>query len=140
LTLKHWGLVLFAFVSIIYIWPLLEKVYRKFRHHITLPFTFEQVMLAAALIPLTLFFFATQMHERYSHNAWLFIAAWSFSTRKYFPLALFSVCYFLNMERVLNFVYQLRELWVFDMRVIAALFAILIIYLINQMRLTRTTN
>ena len=91
------------------------------------------IFLTCGLIPLLFFFFNTQMHERYTHPALLFIFAFSYVNKKYIPMLLFSVAYFLNLEGVLHALYKGFGLMVnpilFSRSFIATIFAILILYM-----------
>ena len=137
LSLKWWGMSLFFITSFIYFLPVLKRMYAGIKKNLMLKISFEQLMLICCLIPLTSFFFFTEMHERYAHNAWLFIAAWSFTTKKYFPLILFSVSYFLNMESVLKFFHSDTTIIIWDLRAISLLYGTLIIYLLYQMNIKK---
>ena len=90
------------------------------------------------MIPLLFAFFNTQMHERYWHAAVLFLAAYGFLRRDYWPYVLVSVAYFLNLEGVLRFL-QLKKysVLIFDPRFVAGLFALAIVLgLIKLYRIT----
>jgi len=107
----------------------------------------EKIWLTAALIGLIFFFFNTQMHERYSHYAFIFITVYAFSKRHYIPYILFSIAYLLNLDAVLEWFhkddtqqYFIRKggelimmgepppIW-FRQNFIALLFAVTIVYL-----------
>jgi Gpi18-like mannosyltransferase len=129
MTLRKWGLLMMAVAMLITFYPSMKTVFNSFRKKIKKDLSFDQLMLVAALMPLAFFFFNTEMHERYSHNAWLFIAAWSFSNRNYIPLLLFSISYYLNMESVMSMLYTEGHLFFWSFPFIACLFAILLVYL-----------
>ncbi|MDB5283245.1 MAG: hypothetical protein JWO06_2320 [Bacteroidota bacterium] len=105
ITYKHWGLLIFATTSFFALYPLfaawLSKVFRRKEIMIDL----NNILGAFAIIPLVFFFFNTQMHERYCHPAFFFIAPFAFATRRYFLFVLMCIAYFGSMERVVDFFY-----------------------------------
>jgi len=103
LTYKQWGLLLFCFFSGIVLLPLAIQALKMIFQKQSLRFSPNQVLLTGALIPLFFFFFNTQMHERYTHPIFLFLGLYAFRTRNLVPYFLFSVAYFLNLEKVLRF-------------------------------------
>jgi Gpi18-like mannosyltransferase len=134
LTYKNWGLLVFFAVSFVTLFPLIKDVYsilvRKSKEKIS-P---EKIMLTAALLPLVFFFFNTEMHERYSHPAILFIAAYSLLTKRFLPYIFVSAAYLLNMEGVLKYL-QLHKYstLIFDPRFVALLFLITIVLLFDDL-------
>lgn len=142
-TYRVWGLLLFFGTSGLALLPLLLRALRHLRR--PSPVAADDstpdlalVLLSCGLIPLLFAFFNTQMHERYWHAAVLFLAAYGFLRRDYWPYVLVSVAYFLNLEGVLRFL-QLKKysVLIFDPRFVAALFALAIgLGLIKLYRLT----
>jgi Gpi18-like mannosyltransferase len=100
LTYHLWGLIYFFAASfLVLIIPFL-KTLSKMIYNTKVSVTLNEVLLIGALIPLIFFYFNTQMHERYSHPAFIFIAAFSLLNRKYYILIISSTAYFLNLEDV----------------------------------------
>jgi hypothetical protein len=136
LSYRNWGLLMFVTTSIIALTPLLIVMFQKKNDDIILfsnnQNTLNIVLLSCGLVPLLFFYFNTQMHERYSHSALLFIFAFSYINQNYIPLLLFSFAYFLNLEKALN-VFQLFEFaenqFLFSRSFIATIYAILIFYM-----------
>ena len=134
LSCKAAGLLLFSAALLLALWPLLVAVWRKIRGA-EAPVCQRQLWLACSLTAILFFFFNTQMHERYCHPAFLFLAAWSFSSRRFLPYLLFSLAYFLNMESVLQFLRLGNyHTLIFDPRFIAGLFFLLILVLFLESR------
>jgi hypothetical protein len=102
LSYKNWGLALFFATSLLALLPLLVNVFAVLLRKGT-QISIDKILLIGSLIPLLFFFFNTQMHERYSHPAIIFAAAYSIITKRFFPYILISVAYFLNMEGVLRY-------------------------------------
>lgn len=130
ITYKHWGLMLF-FISSFgalfhFIAPLWKSVVKKEVN----TFSFRELLISSALIPLVFFFFNTQMHERYSHPALIFLAAYALLYKRLFLLVLGSAAYFLNLEDLLQ-VMQTNNYGtlIFMARFIAGLYAVLILLL-----------
>jgi len=102
-TYKSWGLLAFFLSSIAALLPLflicISNIFDKGVHSIK---NLDLVFANAALITILFFFLNTQMHERYSHYALIFLAAYFAVTNNYFPFLLASFAYFLNMEGVLH--------------------------------------
>jgi hypothetical protein len=93
------------------------------------------ILLVGALIPLLFFFFNTQIHERYSHPAFLFIIAFSFLRKRYFLYIIFSIAYFLNLEKALRAFDLHYSTFIFGNRFIAGLYLITIIVLFRELML-----
>lgn len=97
-TYKQIGLVLFFASSFLALVPLLILLLRTARGQaVVVPR--QVIWLTAALVYLLFYFFNTQMHERYCHPALIFLAAYAFFTRDYWPFIFFSIAYFLTLER-----------------------------------------
>jgi Gpi18-like mannosyltransferase len=135
LSYKNWGLLMFFTSSFIALTPLLIISFRKRKDEVISYLnnqnTLNIIFLSCGLIPLLFFFCNTQMHERYSHPALLFIFAFSYVNKNYIPLLLFSFAYFFNLDGVLrefdlgiigNNLFRNRDF-------IAILYAILILYM-----------
>jgi len=103
LTLKSWGLILFFTMSLIALFPLLKNLLNKILKKESTMLSQYKIFIIAALIALIFFFFNTQMHERYSHPAILFLAIYALLYNRYLPYIVGSIAYFLNMEDVLKY-------------------------------------
>lgn len=130
MPLKKLGLILvvmsYAFVS----FPLVRLIFLKLKSKST-SFSFSQLISMFALCALTFFYFNTQMHERYSFPAFLFLAALSLVTGRWWLYGLFSVAYFLNNEKVLQaFTVYDYQSYIFDLRFSSAIFLFLILALV----------
>ena len=132
---KHWGLLLFAAGSALVLWPLLRLLVR-YRRPLT-PAHAVLVLLTCGLLPIVFCYFNTQMHERYWHAAVLFLAAYGFLTRDYWPYGLFSVAYLLNLETQLGATGKVYYVWIpFWPQLVALLFtAVLVLGLQRLYRL-----
>jgi Gpi18-like mannosyltransferase len=121
------GLGLFFLFSFISLLPLLFSVIRNARKENTRAGK-GMIALTCALICLLFFFFNTQMHERYCHPAFIFLAAYSLYSRRSFVFWLFALAYFLNMEGVLQFLKLPNyHTLIFHPAFVAGLFFILIV-------------
>jgi Gpi18-like mannosyltransferase len=80
---KSWGLLLFFTSSFLALWPLLKMVYCKLIRKAIESLSTEKIMLTSALVPLLFFFFNTQMHERYSHPALMFVITYSILSKDF---------------------------------------------------------
>jgi Gpi18-like mannosyltransferase len=130
LTYRQVGLLLFFFASLIAMLPALCYAFRVFTGRPCEPWPRTQVWLNAALLALVFYFFNTEMHERYAHPAFIFLTAYAFFKNRYGLYVLFSIAYFLSLERAL--------LWlklpnygtlIFDARFLSALFAVIMVWL-----------
>lgn len=130
LSYKTTGLILYGSSYLLITLPLIAAVSRKLFQKTTVSISREKIMLMCALVALCFFYFNTQMHERYSHPAFIFITAYSFYTKKYFPYCIFSMAYLLNMEKVLkNFQLNNYDTLLFNPQLVSALFLSVIVYL-----------
>lgn len=130
LTYKTWGLLMFCTASGIVLLPLAWRILQNFTGQAQYTVQAHTFMLAGALVWLSFFFFNTQMHERYSHPAFLFLAAYAFMRQRYLPYVLFSAAYFLNLEGILQYMDlpNYRTL-IFDTRFVAGLYLATILLL-----------
>jgi hypothetical protein len=99
---KSWGLLLFLSSSFMALIIPLVRVFKKLILGKSLNNSLNEILLLGAIIPLLFFFFNTQMHERYSHPAFIFITIYSLLNRKIHILVIPSIAYFLNLEDVLQ--------------------------------------
>lgn len=127
---KKVGFILFALSSLVAMLPLIISVIRNtFQQKLT-GINREQLWIACSLIALNFFFFNTEMHERYCHPAFLFTVAYTFSTKDFIPYILFSVMYFLHLEKVMKLLnLDNYNTFIFDPRLIAGLCLVLMGYL-----------
>lgn len=126
LSYKLIGLILFLIFSAISLFPLVIK---SIRIRISTDYSTdyqELVFLSAGVIALVFFFFNTQMHERYSHPALIFLFFYGVYRRKFMLFVIVCVAYFLNMEKVLRFYDIKYHTLIFETKFIASLFLILI--------------
>lgn len=131
LTYNKAGLLLFLIASTIVLFPLLKNFYQKVKQPETELVSKEKLWLMCTLIPLVFFYFNTQMHERYCHPAFIFLAAYSFYSRDFIPYVLMSVAYFLNLEEINKWLNLFNyDTLIFDSRFIAAIYGVLIVYLL----------
>jgi len=128
-TLKKWGLFLFFVTSFMAILPLAKDIYRVIIYKQKIKIQ-KNAFLAASLIPLLFFFFNTQMHERYSHSAIIFLAGYAILYNRIFPYLLASLAYFLNLEGVLKyFKFSSYETVIFNPVFVAIIYLIVILLL-----------
>ena len=133
-TYKQIGLWSFFIASFIILFPPLRHMLLTLSGKVKDAFPREKIWVSAALISLAFFFFNTQMHERYVHPAMIFITAYAFYRRSHGVYVIFSLAYFLNLERVLQWLdYPSYGILFFMPEFIAALFAVTITWLIIQL-------
>lgn len=132
LTYKQWGLLMFFGASFILLLPLVVRLVKNMmkREDARPLMSREQLWLYCALVIMLFFFLNTQMHERYVHPALIFVAAYSFYRRDYFPFVVLSVVYLLNLEGIMQAA-QLDKYstLIFMPEFQAGLYAVVIIYL-----------
>ncbi len=130
MSCKVVGLTLFFVSSFFALLPLLKSLVLKVAGKEKGLLEKDKIMLICALLYLLFFFFNTQMHERYSHPAFLFIIAHAFYKRKFLVYTLFSLAYFLSLESVMKWM-ELKNYHtaIFDPRVLALVYGIIIVYL-----------
>ncbi len=130
ITYQNWGLLMFALSSFVALFPLfvscISKFLKKSIYHPDMP----SLYIAFALISILFFYLNTQMHERFGHTAIIFVAAFSFSTKRYWPFIIICLAYFGNMEGILHFFeFPNQKLLIFEPRWVASLYLLLIISL-----------
>jgi Gpi18-like mannosyltransferase len=121
-TYKQWGLFLFCLSSSLVLGPLLIKTLKSGLGYLTSIEGKKLVMLSAAVISLSFFFFNTQMHERYSHPAMIFLFFYAAFSKQFGPYILVSIAYLLNMERILLYFTVPHHTVIFSPEFSAALF------------------
>ncbi len=131
LTYMQIGLLSFYAASFITLWPLLRHTILTLAGRTSALFPKEKLWFSAALIALVFYYFNTQMHERYCHPAFIFLTAYAFCNNRYGLYILFSIAYFLSLERVLQWLRLANyDTLIFEPRFIAVLFAIAIVWLL----------
>jgi hypothetical protein len=135
LSYKNWGLLLFFISAGIALLPMTIAIYKNFFLRKAILVDMAHILLVGALIPLLFFFFNTQMHERYPHPAFLFITAYSFFRKRYFLYIIFSMAYFLNLEKALRAFDLHYSAFIFGNRFIAGLYLITIIVIFRELML-----
>lgn len=127
LSYKTIGFSLFFILSAAVLFPLLLKmlitVMKKERQK-----SYEEIsFLCGGLIALLFFFCNTEMHERYSHPAMIFLFFYGLYKRNFLLYILASVAYFLNLEKILHFYGIAYHTLIFDRQFIASIFLLTII-------------
>lgn len=131
LTYKAWGLISMLLV-LIPIWGgLAWQLWRRPLKALYTPQMLRLVLLSATWTQLGVFFFATQMHERYAYPVLALLCLYLVLTKRWWPYLLVSVAYFLNLEEVMRrwpTILSQESLW-FDNRFIACvwLMALLVV-------------
>lgn len=134
LTAKKWGLLLFFLFSALVLLPLAFAAYRSYFEKMEFKKISELVLLTGGLITVVFFYFNTQMHERYVHNALLFFFIFGLLRNNYWLYFTCSVAYFLNLEKVLFlFPWQKHHTDLLNPRLIAWLYTAILLYGIYQL-------
>ena len=130
ISYKSWGLLAFLCLSFIALLPLLVQVYKSIIKGQPFNPSLEKLLIAASLVFLLFFYVNTQMHERYSHPALIFLAAYAIISGRIWPYLLASIAYFQNMEDVLHYL-QLHKYgtFIFNNEFIASLYLLAIMLL-----------
>jgi Gpi18-like mannosyltransferase len=129
LTYKQTGLILFFLVCATAMIPLLMDLYKKLRQQRSEGIDRVQTWCVAGITALAFFYFPTEMHERYSHPAFLFIMAYSVYQKDYFPYLLFSLAYFVNLECIIHAFWLSNDGFLFDTATVGGEYAIILAYL-----------
>ncbi|MEI7579205.1 MAG: hypothetical protein WCJ58_04160 [bacterium] len=120
----YWGFAMFFSSCGILLW----KTFTKLKNR---KFTLGQVYLIAALLNLFFFFFNTEMHERYSHPAMIFMAAFFVLDGSFLLSGLISFTYFLSLNILLRFfTFQAQIPLLVNHKFIAWLYLFILIYAI----------
>lgn len=129
LSYKTWGLLLFCLSSGLALTPLAVWAYKRlFKNGKNAFHQSPQILLIAALISLCFYFFNTEMHERYSHPALLFLGGYALYYKRYVSLSILTTAYFLNLEDCIHFLkLNNYKTVIFDPLFIAALYALAIV-------------
>jgi Gpi18-like mannosyltransferase len=141
ISYKKWGLLMFFLSSALALMPLAMKAFTSVKEKQKMNMDLSQFLIICSIIPINFFFFNTEMHERYSHPAILFLSAYAAYTQKYYLLIIGSLAYLLNLEGVLHYL-ELKnyKTLIFDRRFISALYFTLLIALYYQLFRSATSN
>jgi hypothetical protein len=138
ITLKTWGLVMYVTSLLLTLMPFINYFIAKAKGRIK-NISFFQILLMLSLSPLIFFFFNTQMHERYSFPAFLFLAAYSFISGNWIIYGAFSLAYFLNNDKLMQCITKMNyNASCFDFYNISLLFLSIIIILFLHLLYTIT--
>ncbi|HRH66017.1 MAG TPA: hypothetical protein PLU53_06955 [Bacteroidia bacterium] len=129
LTFKLWGLIMAMSALGLTLFPLLRAIILKWKKK-AVPVPMEAIFAMGSLSVMSFFYFNTQMHERYTFPAFLFIAAYCYFTRRWWIYALFSIAYFLNNEKALDFFHlNIKSSW-FDFSFASKIYLLVMLMLI----------
>jgi Gpi18-like mannosyltransferase len=133
-SMNRWGFLLFCFTSFFALFHLAKSYFLLIFKKIKLDFSLEKTLLSASLIPLIFFFFNTQMHERYSHPAFIFLVSYSILFRKFIPYITGSLAHFLSLEYIhRHYNLGIYDYFFFKTTFIACLYLFTIAYLFFQL-------
>jgi len=134
LSYKNWGSFLFFIASFVALFPLIKFAFKSIKTKISSQFPIEKLLIIGSLIPLLFFYLNTEMHERYSHPAFIFLITYCIIKKKPLLGIIASVAYFLNLEDILHFL-RLHNYGtlIFSRKFIASLYFITIILLFNDL-------
>lgn len=134
ISYNKWGLLMYTTAYTLALAPLLKITFGKIFNKSERSLSLEKLTLTGALIPVLFFFFNTQMHERYSHPAFIFIGLYALLTGSYGPYILFSIAYFLNMEKMMQyFEISNYETLIFNNKFLATLYFLSILWMIADL-------
>lgn len=130
ISYKSWGLIFFFIASFGALLHFIQPVWKGLMNKEAASYSFRNILISSALIPLVFFFFNTQMHERYSHPAFIFLAAYALMFKRIHLLIIGSFAYFLNLEDILQILRTNNyNTLIFVARFIAGLYFLLILLL-----------
>ncbi|MCC3159140.1 hypothetical protein LJ737_18000 [Hymenobacter sp. 15J16-1T3B] len=125
LSYRQWGLLAWLGGSALALAPVAWLAWQKLRRAAT--FTAAEaplVLLVGGLLPLVFCFFNTEMHERYWHPAVLFLGSYALLTRRWWPYALTSLAYWLNLQTMFRHYHHQPTWLVQHPQLVAGLFAL----------------
>jgi Gpi18-like mannosyltransferase len=102
LSLNKWGLILFLIFGFLALVPLMLHTLKRIRERRRTGMDLEDLAAAAALCCLVFFYVNTQMHERYSHPALIFLVLLAILRRSPWLALTGCLAYLLNLEAVLR--------------------------------------
>lgn len=127
-SLKTWGTLGFLLASLGAFYPFLKNfilsIWKKGEK-----IQLDKYLILAAIIPIIFFFFNTEMHERYTHISFIFLACYTCLYRRPWAYIIFSIAYFLNMEDVLQTYAIAHHTFIFQTECIASLYLLVMIFL-----------
>jgi Gpi18-like mannosyltransferase len=131
MTCNTWGKFFFFTMSFISLAPLLKALIESIKHKHVVQLPLEKLLLTCSIIPLLFFYFNTQMHERYSHPAFIFLITYCILKKQPLIAILGITAYFLNLEAVLRF-YELPnyKTFIFSPQFISSLYLLTIFLLL----------
>ena len=134
LSMNKWGLILFCGASVFALWHFVKSYFIWFFQKQKLEFSLEKTLLSAAIIPLVFFFFNTQMHERYSHPAFIFLVSYAILSKDFLPYITGSLAHFLSLEYIhRHYNLGLYDMFFFQTTFIACLYLFTIGYLFYRL-------
>lgn len=134
LSFNQWGFILFFTISFLVLLPLILATFKAIKQKSSLQFITEKLLIIGTLIPLVFFFVNTQMHERYSHPAFIFMITYCILRERILIGLLGSIAYFLNLESVLQFFnFAYYDTFLFTPKFVACLYLITIILLFQDL-------
>lgn len=134
ITMNRWGFILFCLSSFFALFHFAKSYILLIFNKIQLHFSLEKALISASLIPLIFFFFNTQMHERYSHPAFIFLVSYAILYKKFIPYITGSLAHFLSLEYIHRyFNLGFYDLFFFKTTFIACLYLFTILYLFFEL-------
>jgi len=128
LSIKTWGLVLFAVSAAAVLVPLFKATILRKK-----PLSDAYVFLASALYWLAFYCFTVGMHERYSQPVILLLGIYAVLSGNYFAYVLASIALFLNLAKTYQyFHFATYETQIFKNPFIGSLFLVVLIVGIVQ--------
>lgn len=125
LSYRQWGLLAWLLGSALALAPVAWRGWQRLRQRATFsPIDAPLVLLVGGLLPLVFCFFNTEMHERYWHPAVLFLGSYALLSRRWWPFALTSVAYWLNLQTMFRHYHHLPTWLVRHPQLVAGLFAL----------------
>ena len=134
ISYKSWSLFMFFTTSGIALLPLAKLGYLSIVNRTELNVPLDKILIVCTIIPLLFFYFNTQMHERYTHPAFIFLIAYSLRKKKPLIAIVGCLAYFLNLEDVLRFMkLDNYGTLIFNRDFISSLYLITIIWLFSDL-------
>lgn len=109
ISVRWWGMALFALAALMVLLPFALTIINRAFNNLSRNERLATLAQSAALITLAFFLFNTQMHERYLHPAILFSGLYWLMGGQWWPYAMLSVGYLLNLEGVMHYLYWIDE-------------------------------
>jgi Gpi18-like mannosyltransferase len=131
LQYKSAGFLMFFLSGFLALLPLMVNMAKRLfdKKEINNEINMQTILLTGALSCLVFYYFNTQIHERYSHPAFIFLLAYAFFSRDFIPYILFTLAYFLNVEALLhNMRLTNYNTVIFNQKFVSGLYGMSIIY------------